>query len=92
MKFTKMQGTGNDFIMINALEEKLPNNLEEFAKNCNVLWGLNSERVEQKVNEFSYEVLKDLVIEQGYKAEFIDQEIMKKAIDKTYDFYLKEFK
>jgi diaminopimelate epimerase len=32
MKFTKMHGTGNDFIMINALEETLPADLRTLSK------------------------------------------------------------
>lgn len=33
MKFTKMHGTGNDFVVINAMNEQLPENLSEFSKN-----------------------------------------------------------
>lgn len=32
MKFTKMQGTGNDFIVIDAINQKLPNMLQDFSK------------------------------------------------------------
>jgi diaminopimelate epimerase len=32
MKFTKMQGTGNDFVVINAMRERLPADLVSFAK------------------------------------------------------------
>ena len=32
MKFTKMHGTGNDFIVINAFEEALPSDLVSFSK------------------------------------------------------------
>ncbi|MCK4328055.1 MAG: diaminopimelate epimerase, partial [Candidatus Diapherotrites archaeon] len=32
MKFTKMHGAGNDFVVINAMEESLPNDLTAFAK------------------------------------------------------------
>ncbi|MDP3988031.1 MAG: diaminopimelate epimerase [Candidatus Levybacteria bacterium] len=32
MKFTKMHGTGNDFIVINAIEEKLPKDLSVLSK------------------------------------------------------------
>ncbi|MDE1865201.1 MAG: diaminopimelate epimerase [Candidatus Micrarchaeota archaeon] len=32
MRFTKMQGTGNDFVVINAISERLPSDLNAFAR------------------------------------------------------------
>jgi len=32
MKFTKMQGTGNDFVIIDAMQEELPSDLNELSK------------------------------------------------------------
>lgn len=32
MRFTKMQGTGNDFVVINAMKERLPGDIKSFAR------------------------------------------------------------
>ncbi len=32
MKFTKMQGAGNDYVYVNAFTEKLPSDLGELAR------------------------------------------------------------
>ena len=46
MKFTKMHGTGNDMIIINAIEEKIPENLGEFSKKiADRHYGIGSDQV-----------------------------------------------
>ncbi len=46
MKFVKMHGLGNDFIMINSLNENLPDDLAEFSrKNCDRHFGIGADGV-----------------------------------------------
>lgn len=44
--FTKMHGAGNDFVMINGIENKLPKNLKNFSKQiCHRHFGIGADQV-----------------------------------------------
>ncbi len=43
MRFTKMQGTGNDFILVNCFEEKLPNPQSLAVKICDRYFGVGAD-------------------------------------------------
>lgn len=46
MNFVKMHGLGNDFVLINAMEEKLPKDLPDFARKvCNRRFGVGGDGV-----------------------------------------------
>ena len=46
MNFTKMEGLGNDFIMLNGLKENIPQNLAEFSKKyCDRHFGIGADGV-----------------------------------------------
>ena len=44
MKFTKMHGLGNDFVMINGLQEHLPEDISQLAvKMCHRRFGVGAD-------------------------------------------------
>lgn len=46
MNFTKMEGLGNDFIMLNGLKENIPQNLADFSKKyCDRHFGIGADGV-----------------------------------------------